>query len=379
MVSLVEVLGGEHLQGMVSREHGPDAVRSRRCLAVPGAFDEVHLRGARSQGLRTFDVQEQPGSVADDDQALGRDLPELIEQHVYEGAERMLGPALPHLAAIRLERSQQIGRIQTGVQRPLPGIDDRQSHACIGRGPRLSLQLTTGEQTLPALTKLSSACARIRSRYKSQPLGRHGPAIIAPRSRSDRMAMNAAQPASRSMKSPRRPAPGMDASLVPQPGLLDVREVLVRPVGQRDQQLGRRPAEGRQRVLDADGNLCVHGAVDEPVTLEAAQGVREHLLRCAPEVVIRAGCSDGRRGRAGTADRPSTSRTEGRVLPAYARSSRGPDASAPRSAGRGAGCHGRDRPGPTSAPPCCLLPCAGPPVAAAAGGRPVRVWSPQDG
>jgi hypothetical protein len=71
MVSLVEVLGGEHLQGMVSREHRPNAVRSRRGFAVPGAFDEIHLRGAHPQHLRAFDVQEQPGSVAYDDQALG--------------------------------------------------------------------------------------------------------------------------------------------------------------------------------------------------------------------------------------------------------------------------------------------------------------------
>src|SRR5919198_5328120 len=81
MMTVVEVLGGEHLQGVISRKHRPDAVRSRRGFAVPGAFDEIHLRGARPQRVRTFDVQEQPGGVAYDDQALGlaRDVLELME------------------------------------------------------------------------------------------------------------------------------------------------------------------------------------------------------------------------------------------------------------------------------------------------------------
>ena len=48
MVSLVEVLEGEHLQGVISGEHRPDAVRSGRGFAVPGALDEVHLGGPRS-------------------------------------------------------------------------------------------------------------------------------------------------------------------------------------------------------------------------------------------------------------------------------------------------------------------------------------------
>lgn len=102
----------------------------------------------------------------------------------------MLGPALPHLGPVCLERSQQINRIQTTVQRALPGIDDRLSHLCGCSGRGVRLQLATGEQTLPALTKLSSAYARIHPRCYSQPLGRHGPTIIAPRSTFHRTSMN---------------------------------------------------------------------------------------------------------------------------------------------------------------------------------------------
>src|SRR3954453_22575844 len=92
----------------------------------------------------------------------------------------MLGPALPHLARIRLERSQQINGIQTSVQGALPRIDDRRSQTCVRPPAGLRLQLATGEQTLPPLTKRASGCARIHPRYESQPLGRHGPTIIAP-------------------------------------------------------------------------------------------------------------------------------------------------------------------------------------------------------
>ena len=71
MVSLIEVLGGEHLQGVIGCEYGPDAVRSGRGFAVLGAFDEIHLGGPSSQRVRTFDVQEQPRGIAYNDQALG--------------------------------------------------------------------------------------------------------------------------------------------------------------------------------------------------------------------------------------------------------------------------------------------------------------------
>ena len=71
MVSLGEMLGGEHLQCAVSCEYGPDAVRSGRGFAVLGAFDEIHLGGLSSQRVRALDMQEQPRRIAYDNQALG--------------------------------------------------------------------------------------------------------------------------------------------------------------------------------------------------------------------------------------------------------------------------------------------------------------------
>src|SRR3954451_2207047 len=71
MMPLIEVLGGEHLQGVISCEHRPDAVRSGRGFAVLGAFDEVHLGRPSFQRVRTFDVQEQPRGIAYNNQALG--------------------------------------------------------------------------------------------------------------------------------------------------------------------------------------------------------------------------------------------------------------------------------------------------------------------
>src|SRR3954466_4594961 len=71
MVSLIEVLGGEHLKCVISCEYRPDAVRSGRGFAVLGAFDEIHLGGPSSQRVRTLDVQEHPRGVAYNNQALG--------------------------------------------------------------------------------------------------------------------------------------------------------------------------------------------------------------------------------------------------------------------------------------------------------------------
>ena len=87
---------------------------------------------------------------------------QLGEQHVRERAERMLGPAFLHFERVGLERSQQIKRIETGVQRALPRLDDRlpQSSGQLGAG--LRLQLAKGEQAFPALTKLSSVRTRVQ-------------------------------------------------------------------------------------------------------------------------------------------------------------------------------------------------------------------------
>src|SRR5918996_444359 len=62
--------------------------------------------------------------------------------------------------------------------------------------------------------------------------------------------------------------------------------MLVCPVSEGHEELGRRPAEGRQRVFDANRDLGVDAAFDEPVPLQAAQRVGEHLLRRASEVVV---------------------------------------------------------------------------------------------
>src|SRR5690348_10519942 len=117
MVSFIEVLGGEHLQCVVSCEHRADAVRSGRGFAVLSAFDEVHLGGLSLQRVRTVDVQKETRGVAYDDQALGLscDVSQLGEQNVCKRAEWMLGPAFLHLDRISLERSQQIERIETDV------------------------------------------------------------------------------------------------------------------------------------------------------------------------------------------------------------------------------------------------------------------------
>src|ERR687891_441941 len=57
-------------------------------------------------------------------------------------------------------------------------------------------------------------------------------------------------------------------------------------VGVRSTGAGCAPAQGRQRVFDADRDLGVDAAVDESVLFHAAQRVGEHLLRGPSEVVV---------------------------------------------------------------------------------------------
>src|SRR3954468_21691786 len=92
----------------------------------------------------------------------------------------MLGPAFSHLDRVSLEGSQQIKRIETGVQRALPRLDDRLPPSSGQLLVGLRLKLTKAEQAFPALTKLSSVGTRVQPRCNCQPLRRHDPPIVAP-------------------------------------------------------------------------------------------------------------------------------------------------------------------------------------------------------
>src|SRR3954449_6675019 len=119
----------------------------------------------------------------------------------------MLGPAFLHLDRVRLERSQQIKRIETGVQRALPRLDDRLPQSSGHLGAQLRRQLAKGEQAFPALTKLSSARTRVEPRCNCQPLRRNGPAIIAPRRITHRTPMNPGAPTGTISRASRTAAP----------------------------------------------------------------------------------------------------------------------------------------------------------------------------
>ena len=91
----------------------------------------------------------------------------------------MLEPALEHLRLVGLDRGQQVGRIEACGKRAPPRLDDRRSQSCRGSRWELANERAVGEQTLPASLQLSSAPQRIRVRSDSQPLRRHGSAMIA--------------------------------------------------------------------------------------------------------------------------------------------------------------------------------------------------------
>ena len=182
VMAFVEVLEGEHLKGVVCGQRSPDPVRAVGCLAVPRALDEIHLGGTLLQPLVAHSVQDEPRRIGHDDHAsrlLGQ-LPELLREDVGERPERMLEPALEHLRLVGLDRGQQVGRIEACGKRAPPRLDDRRSQSCRGSGWELGAERAVGEQTLPASLQLSSAPQRIRLRSDSQPLRRHGSAMIIP-------------------------------------------------------------------------------------------------------------------------------------------------------------------------------------------------------
>ena len=165
-MAFVEVLEGEHLEGVVCGQRSPDPVRAVGCLAVPRALDEIHLGGTLLQPLVAHSVQDEPRRIGHDDHAsrlLGH-LPELLREDVGERPERMLEPALEHLRLVGLDRGQQVGRIEACGKRAPPRLDDRRSQSCRGAGWELEAERAVGEQTLPASLQLSSAPQRIRLR-----------------------------------------------------------------------------------------------------------------------------------------------------------------------------------------------------------------------
>ena len=135
VMEFVEVLEGEHLDGVVCGQRGPDPVRAVGRLAVPRALDEVHLGGGTLlQPLVPHSMQDEPRGIGHDDDGsrlLGH-LPELRREDVSKRPERMLEPALEHLRLVGLDRRQQVGRIEACGKRASPRLDDRRSKSCDG-------------------------------------------------------------------------------------------------------------------------------------------------------------------------------------------------------------------------------------------------------
>jgi hypothetical protein len=165
---------------VVGGQRGPDSVRSADCFAKPGALDQIHLGGTLLQPIVADSVQDEPRRIGHDDHALRflSHLPQLLHGALRERPERMLEPELEHLRLLGLNRGQQIRRIKARRKRAPPRLDDRRSQSGYGFGWQLRTEPAGRKQKLPASLQLSSAPQRIRSRADSEPLRRHGPAMI---------------------------------------------------------------------------------------------------------------------------------------------------------------------------------------------------------
>ena len=168
-VVVAEVLEGEHLYRVICGQRCTDAVRAVDGFAAPRALDEIHFGSPRLQPLRAAQVEGEPGRIGHLDQAvglLGQHLEWLCE-HVPEQSERMLEPALPRLGRVRLDRGQQVGRIEARGKRAPPRLDDRRSQSCRRLRRKLGAERALAEQAVPAPLNLPSAREQIGPRFDS--------------------------------------------------------------------------------------------------------------------------------------------------------------------------------------------------------------------
>jgi hypothetical protein len=113
-VVVAEVLEPEHLHRVILGQRRTDAVRAVDRFAAPRALDEIHFGSPFLQRVRAAQEEGEPGWIGHLDDAvglLGQQLKWLYE-HVPEQSERMLEPALPRLGRVRLDRGQQVDRVE---------------------------------------------------------------------------------------------------------------------------------------------------------------------------------------------------------------------------------------------------------------------------
>jgi hypothetical protein len=113
-VVVAEVLEGEHLHRMICGQGCTYAVGAVDVFGAARALDEVHFGSPRLQPIRAVQVECEPRRIGYLDQAvrLVSQPLEMLGEYVPERSERMLKPALPHLGRVRLNRGQQVGRIE---------------------------------------------------------------------------------------------------------------------------------------------------------------------------------------------------------------------------------------------------------------------------
>ena len=171
---------GEHLYRVICGQGCTDAVGAVDGFGAPRALDEVHFGRPRLQPLGAVQVEGEPRRIGYLDQAvglMGQQL-ELLCKHVPERPERMLEPARPRLGGVRLDRGQQVGRIEARGKRAPPRVDDRRPQSRGRFRWEFGAERALGEQTLPAPLNLPGAREQIGPRFDCQPLGRHGPVMI---------------------------------------------------------------------------------------------------------------------------------------------------------------------------------------------------------
>lgn len=127
---LVEMFGGEHLDGVIQRDSRTHCVCARGFFAPQGAFHEAHLvRRARANPRVALDPQQPAVLVGDDHQVLGfvSDLSEQSTQSGREAPQRMLGPDVPDLIPRHHRQRGTVRSVEARRGAALPRFGDRRS------------------------------------------------------------------------------------------------------------------------------------------------------------------------------------------------------------------------------------------------------------
>ncbi len=166
-----EVLGREHLHGVVLGEGRAHGVRAGGLLAPDRSELQVHLAGPLDEVRSTVEPEQRAVGIADQgDVILVADVIDEAAQDRRRDRERMVHPPRLHLLLVELHRREPVPGIQAGLTGALPGALDHLSNRNVRRAASGRLP---SDPEIVGTGKVQRAAAPVLSGIDGDPVG-HG-------------------------------------------------------------------------------------------------------------------------------------------------------------------------------------------------------------